>query len=147
MKFESVWSSVGRWLKHNRSREWEQSLELVQKAVARAAAISLLEMKADIIYIPEGREDLIEDREGSANAALVEKRGNFRIYDIGGSMAKLKAELEGPHDLQPDLEGVKAEFQGQHDLQADLAGGIKIRCCNSLFADKVFWDDWQTITH
>lgn len=144
MKFDSVWSTVGAWLKHGGSREWGESLELVEKAVARATVISLLpileEMKADIIYVPEGGED-------TADAALAEKRGGSTVYDVGGFLVKVKliAEFEGPHDLQADLEGgfrkLKAEFEGPHDLQADLSGGIKIRCCNSVFAAPVFWDD------
>ncbi|MCJ1263740.1 hypothetical protein MMC22_003610 [Lobaria immixta] len=97
MKFDSVWSTVGAWLKHGGSREWGESLELVEKAVARATAISLLpileEMKADIIYVPEGGED-------TADAALAEKRGGSTVYDVGGSLVKVKliAEFEGPHD-------------------------------------------------
>lgn len=63
-----------------------------------------------------------------------EARGDekFRVFDIGGSLTQLSAELESGAE-----DPVYPEFQGPHDLEANLFNGVNIRLCNFFFANEV----------
>ena len=129
--FDSVWGTVGHWLKYQADPEWsEENLEFAIKAFKRANGMILLRLckEKDMEIIPVAEcvnEDYIEvdfeEREDTRS----------RVIDIGGSLTKLRVELEcGAGD-----QGRYYKFQGPLDLQKDLGGGVKIRLCNRMFAD------------
>jgi hypothetical protein len=130
--FDGVWDTVARWLKHKGERQWsEENLEFVIKALGRANSMKLLQLceknDAEIIPVADSEE---------ANYEQADRR-NGTIIDMGGSLTKLKAELESGAGEQ----GKYYKFQGPFDLESDLEGGVKIRLCNLLFADKATLED------
>lgn len=62
LAFDAVWSSIEGWLKHRAEHDWsEENLELVQKAVSRAATISMLRIFGDdVTIVPVASEEEAE---------------------------------------------------------------------------------------
>ncbi len=85
--------------------------------------------ETDMEIIPVAEYEDMDDIE--ADCEEWEKRRG-RVLDVGGGLMKLKAELVcGAGD-----QGRYYKFQGPFDLGRDLGGGVKIRLCNRVLADK-----------
>ena len=124
--FDGVWSTVGHWLKHRTNDDWsEENVEFADQACGRASSMTLLRLfkKAGTPIIP-----LAEDEE--EDFEMLE--GKSCVRDIGGSLTRLKAELECPIRDQ----GRYYRFEGPFDLEEDLRHGVKIRLCNKAFTDR-----------
>lgn len=135
MSFGNVWDTVGYWLKYQANHEWsEENIEFAIKAIGRANAMRFLRLindtDMDIIQVAEAEGDDIDDLE-----LYCEEWGTRRgkVFDVGGGLTKLKAELECGAGNQ----GRYYKFQGPLDLERDLGSGVKIRLCNRIWADKV----------
>ncbi|KAL2046921.1 hypothetical protein N7G274_000939 [Stereocaulon virgatum] len=133
--FDSVWDTVGRWLKYQADHEWsKENIEFAVKACGRANSMRFLrlikETDMEIIPVAEAEVEDMDDIEADC-----EERENRRgrVFDVGGDLMKLKVELECGAGNQ----GRYHKFQGPFDLEKDLGGGVKIRLCNRVFADKV----------
>ena len=85
------------------------------------------ETDMEIIQVAEAEDEDMDDIEADCEEWET-RRG--RVFDVGGGLMKLKAELECGIGNQ----GYK--FQGPFDLEKDLGGGVKIRLCNRIWADK-----------
>jgi hypothetical protein len=133
LSFNGVWSSVDHWLKHHGEHQWpEENLEFVHKDVGRSAAMHSLQLFKEhgMEIIPVASEEQVE--------YLAERcEGHNFVWDIGGGLTELKDELKsGARDQRKYY-----EFEGPLDLKSDLGKGIKIRLCNSIFADKRSLED------
>lgn len=125
MEFDSVGMRVGAAVKREQLGWSEENLEFVRKYLNHACAITYLRIfkkaNVEIIPVPDGDcWDYTDEKERS------------RAIDIGGFLTRLKAELES----EPEEQEKPCRFQGPHDLESDLGGGVKLRLCNLLFADK-----------
>ena len=104
----------------------EENVEFAAQACGRAISMTLLRLfkKAGTPIIPLAEDEEEEDFE------MLE--GKSCVRDIGGSLTRLKAELECPIRDQ----GRYYSFEGPFDLEEDLGHGVKIRLCNKAFADR-----------
>jgi hypothetical protein len=134
MSFDNVWNSIHHWRRYWVEDKWsEENLEFLDKALSHADSMRLIRLANEggweITPVPESFDD--GDAEDRDNHEVEDKGSN--IIDIGGSLTKLKAEMEaGVHYTNNHI-----EFQGPHDLQTDIGHGLKIRLCNSIFATEV----------
>ena len=110
------------------------------KASERANSMRLLRLinKTDMDIIPVAEAEA-EDVDMDDTEADCEERKTRRgrVFDVGGGLMKLKAELECGAGNQ----GRYHKFRGPFDLEKDLRGGVKIRLCNRIFADKATLED------
>jgi len=87
------------------------------------------ETDMEIIQVAEAEEEDMDDIEADCEEWDT-RRG--RVFDVGGGLMKLKAELE----CNAGNQGRYYKFQGPFDLEKDLGGGVEIRLCNRIWADK-----------
>ena len=87
------------------------------------------EADMDIIQVAEAEDRDTDDIEANYEE---QKTRRGRVFNVGGGLIKLKAELECGARNQ----GRYHNFQGPFDLEKDLGGGVKIRLCNRIWADK-----------
>ena len=87
------------------------------------------ETDMDIIQVAEAEDGDMDDIEADCEERKTRKG---RVFDVGGGLMKLKAELECGAGNQ----GRYHNFQGPFDLEKDVGGGVKIRLCNRICADK-----------
>ncbi|KAL8931457.1 MAG: hypothetical protein Q9216_007197, partial [Gyalolechia sp. 2 TL-2023] len=92
--FDSVWDTLGVWLKHGADREWsEENLEFAIAANNRANSMKILRLIKDTEPEILPVADRVDENYFDADCEEREN-GRSRILDVGGGLTKLKAELE-----------------------------------------------------